>query len=580
MPIKFELPEIIDNPDGWGPSSIPEKFADMPYQPFSKVDRLGKVADWTGNTYQDRRSVNKYSSQFGGQGSQYAYYHDEDDSSFQLVDTSKAHKPLHQRGRFSKMNQRLNQRQRQQHKQQLQQMQVLSRAGKGRERERIQQVRKWQKQMRQKYENRQGNQNNQIKNREASVSVRPTWKVLEEMDFPRLGKLSLPGIEEPRDVYRCGTMEYFDKSFQNVNCKNERPLQRVNRVFHTVSTTDDPVIRSLAMKKSIEGMVENADVSKVRVYTTDTIISTLMCATRSVNSWDVVVHKIDDIVFLDKRNTEFDHIPVNETAAEPPHDEGNSINSPRNLALEATYINHNFSQQVLKSDDEKVSFENANPFTSESVSSGAKGELASVGYRYRQFDLGDGIGLVVRCEHDGVMTGPNGEIQYINIKALNEWDPRYSGGIDWRQKLDSQRGAVLANELKNNSCKLAKWTVQAILAGSQQIKFGYVSRVHVKDTSKHVILGTQQFRPKEFADQINLSMDNCWGVLRYVVDTCLKLDNGKYLFLKDPNKPVVRLYDIPNDSFESDEDDSSDEETNVTTNNQINEEPEADLTKK
>lgn len=43
MPLKFELPEILDNPDGWGPSSIPEKFADMPYQPFSKVDRLGKV---------------------------------------------------------------------------------------------------------------------------------------------------------------------------------------------------------------------------------------------------------------------------------------------------------------------------------------------------------------------------------------------------------------------------------------------------------------------------------------------------------------------------------------------------------
>jgi hypothetical protein len=40
--------------------------------------------------------------------------------------------------------------------------------------------------------------------------------------------------------------------------------------------------------------------------------------------------------------------------------------------------------------------------------------------------------------------------------------------------LDTQRGAVLANELRNNACKLAKWTVQALLAGSDQIKFGYV----------------------------------------------------------------------------------------------------------
>ena len=39
---------------------------DMPYQPFSKSDRLGKVSDWTGSTYQDRRHANKYQSQFAG----------------------------------------------------------------------------------------------------------------------------------------------------------------------------------------------------------------------------------------------------------------------------------------------------------------------------------------------------------------------------------------------------------------------------------------------------------------------------------------------------------------------------------
>ena len=43
-----------------------------------------------------------------------------------------------------------------------------------------------------------------------------------------------------------------------------------------------------------------------------------------------------------------DLLTVSETAAEPPQDEANSLNSHRNLALEATFINHNFSQQVLK----------------------------------------------------------------------------------------------------------------------------------------------------------------------------------------------------------------------------------------
>ena len=45
--------------------------------------------------------------------------------------------------------------------------------------------------------------------------------------------------------------------------------------------------------------------------------------------------------------SEFDLLTVSETAQEPPQDEGNSINSPHNLALEATFINVNFSQQVI-----------------------------------------------------------------------------------------------------------------------------------------------------------------------------------------------------------------------------------------
>jgi translation initiation factor 3 subunit D len=147
--------------------------------------------------------------------------------------------------------------------------------------------------------------------------------------------------------------------------KNEKPLQRIDRIFHTVTTTDDPVIRKLS---KTEG----------NVYATDAILATLMCCTRSNYSWDIVIEKIGDKLFFDKRdNTEFgnrksdlfvavvssiddrhlvvtsclcvtDLLTVNETSVEPPQDDGNSLNSPRNLALEATFINHNFSQQVLK----------------------------------------------------------------------------------------------------------------------------------------------------------------------------------------------------------------------------------------
>lgn len=40
---KFNAPVIQDNATGWGPCEMADQFMNMPYQPFSKGDRLGKV---------------------------------------------------------------------------------------------------------------------------------------------------------------------------------------------------------------------------------------------------------------------------------------------------------------------------------------------------------------------------------------------------------------------------------------------------------------------------------------------------------------------------------------------------------
>lgn len=67
-----------------------------------------------------------------------------------------------------------------------------------RDRQRL--ARKWQKQygMRQRFDPRF---QNQVKHRDASVQVRADWKVIEEMDFPRLTKLSLPNMGAGEDMY-------------------------------------------------------------------------------------------------------------------------------------------------------------------------------------------------------------------------------------------------------------------------------------------------------------------------------------------------------------------------------------------
>ncbi|XP_008487300.1 eukaryotic translation initiation factor 3 subunit D, partial [Diaphorina citri] len=329
----FPPPMIQDNVNGWGPCDMPQQFKDMPYQPFSKGDRLGKISDWTGLAFQDKKYINKYQSQFGS-GSQYAYYHEEDESTFHLVDTTRIQKPPYQRGRF-RQNQR-NMRGRGGGRGGAQaQFQLLGKGFKLRDRDRKGQSGA------KRYGKTQNIRNNKnqapIKNRDASVTVRSDWVTIEEMDFARFSKLSLPNVKEPQDLYCCGSVEFYDKSYDRVNCKNEKPLVSNERIFHTVTTTDDPIIRKLS---KTEG----------NVYATDTILATLMCCTRSNYSWDIVIEKIGDKLFFDKRdNTEFDLLTVNETSQDPPSDEQTSINSPRNLALEATFINHNFSQQVLKS---------------------------------------------------------------------------------------------------------------------------------------------------------------------------------------------------------------------------------------
>ena len=49
---------------------------------------------------------------------------------------------------------------------------------------------------------------------------------------------------------------------------------------------------------------------------------------------------------------------------------------------------------------------------------------------------------------------------------------------------------------------------------------------------------------------LNLNIGNAWGILKAIVDLCLQLEEGKYLLLKDPNKPVLRFYSVPTTAFD------------------------------
>ncbi|KAK9068812.1 hypothetical protein SSX86_012928 [Deinandra increscens subsp. villosa] len=532
--VGFEIGDVPFNADGWGPpestdSSTPilaNHSVNVPFAPFSRSDKLGRIADWTRSNYNNpNRSNNRNNNasdsafDFTNDDSFGGGLNADEDATFRLVDGKPPPRPkFGPKWRFQNNRNQLPQRR-------DEEVEAKKREA---EKQRARRDRLY-------HANRSGGNNPR---REAaafksSVEIQPEWNMLDQIPFSTFTKLSYT-VTEPEDLLVCGSLESYDKTYDRITPKNERRLERFkNRNFFKVTTTDDPVIRRLA----------NED--KATVFATDSILSTLMCAPRSVYSWDIVIQRVGNKLFFDKRDgSQLDLLSVNETSQEPLPEAKDDINSAHSLSVEAAYINQNFSQQVLVRDGNKVSFEEANPFASEGE------EVASVGYRYRRWKLDNETNLVVRCEVQSVME-VNNQKSFLTVNALNEFDSKYSG-VDWRRKLDTQRGAVLATELKNNANKIAKWTAQAILAGADMMKLGYVTRVHPRDHFNHVILAVVGYKPREFAGQINLNTSNMWGIVKSIVDLCMKLNEGKYVLVKDPQKPQVRIYEVPADAFEND----------------------------
>ncbi|KAG5519965.1 hypothetical protein PMAC_000242 [Pneumocystis sp. 'macacae'] len=554
----FKLPLLRKPFDPWGPLDTIEIDEDILYAPFSKSDKLGKTADWTLDPLRDareqrQRQYGRYREQYqtygAGVASIFAYQHSEDESTFSIVDNrtgtktrlgSRSGSLLRGRGRGS----------------------LLRSLGRGNHfgrtitrgysdpgrsvRNGFQTSRTAKRVGWKEYDKPQ-------RLRDASVTIRHDWQLLEEIEFNRLSKLSYE-MDDGIDLETYGFLRYYDKSYDKISTKAERSLQVIDGVHYNPTTTDDPVIQKLAMN------------NEARVFIIDSILSLLMCSLRSVYSWDIIVIRESDKLFFDKREGgPFDYVTVNENAVEPPLEaiEGQkeTINTPAQLSLEATYINQNFSQQALKGpDSEKYLFSNPNPFYNPEEETEV---LAPRGYKYRKFDLGisrDGpVTLICRTEIDAIVKNHSGEDFFCSIKALNEFDPRAQGAggsLDWRSKLDTQRGAVVATEMKNNSCKLARWAIQCILSGSQLMKLGYVSRVNPRDVQRHVILGVAGYKPKEFILQMNLSLSNAWGVVRTIIDLCLSMPEGKYVLVKDPNKSIIQ---VPSSTFEETNDPNLDD---------------------
>ena len=220
-----------------------------------------------------------------------------------------------------------------------------------------------------------------------------------------------------------------------------------------------------------------------------------MTAPKSLYSWDVIVRKYLDKVFIDKRDEHnmLDNLTVNETSSDNQPTDDDSINGVRQLMQEAVSVNNSWRYQQYQK-DKKIDLAEKDPFIE------VEGQVAGrFGYMYKIWDLGNKRKICIRS------------------------------------------------------------TVQSLLAGADQIKFAFFSRKNTKSNTAHSLIGTYGLATNAFANQINLNMSNCWAILRDLVDS-IYIDakktgeqSGEYIYMKDPNKALMRLFRVIQEEEEDEE---------------------------
>lgn len=516
------LPEFsqVFGPPKEAPSSLP--FSNSPYAPFSKGDKLGKVADWAMDSTKDKdqkrtmhgRGFRDPYHAYGASSSSF-FINEEPESSlsFSVVDSTAKAAPKQQKPQSSTVL-----KSRRAAPAQLNRNFKPSSAPQVTPLAQQKNVRKvWQADK---------------KHREPSVTIGADWKLIQTNSFSELLKLRY-AVGKPTVIAKAGEVPVYDKPYEKSTSLGAKKLQDTQRTPFNVTASEDPVIETLAKEKA------------GTVYATDRIVALLMCATRTVMPWEIIITKKDGELFFDKRDDgPLDFLTVDENSANAPSDTSDvKINTPHELGIEATYVNVKYAANVVT--DKLVKFDQPNPFSDDEAD--ADSEMPK-GYIYTKTNIEDDeskppLNLIMRTEVDAI----GDDNSYLLLRTLNE----YGGpnkALEWKDRYTNHRGAIATNEMKNNSSKLSQWAAQGILSGAKAIKLGFVSRVSAKDRTQHELVGIMTRDPEVMAKDLSLNLENGWGIVRSIVNICLEVQDGKYVLLRDPNNASLKFYSVPQDA--------------------------------
>jgi len=125
--------------------------------------------------------------------------------------------------------------------------------------------------------------------RDNAMDVKQEWELVTEFTkqtFDRVPYLKPVLISTEKE---CGEIMMYDTSLDKASAKKPKTIPAFKGKTFEESLFDDNVMVDL---------IEN---DKADIFTTDVVISVLMCATKSNYSWDIEIKKFGDKIFIDKR---------------------------------------------------------------------------------------------------------------------------------------------------------------------------------------------------------------------------------------------------------------------------------------
>lgn len=557
--LSFDFSELPGTADPWGPSDkvpVTFQFNDVPYAPFSKTDKLGKVADWQQAKEEDlpRRYQERRRDQYHAYGASAAklFGAEANEEDFSIVDTNtqpESKQTVLRGGRRGQMRggradnggrggrargggaagNGWRDNGRNEH------YDGRSGNGRGGNNWNNRGNSRWGGRGRynnSRYASRYYNREEQNKDRSPSVKVESDWPLVSEIELNKLTKLNLIVKKAAETISTYGTLNVYNKKFELFR---PEPMKQSKRSTPHHPATKDPVLQKLASQE--EG----------GVFATDSVLAQLMCAVRSAYSWDIIVTKRNGSIYFDRRPGT-DRIEVDENSQTPPTDEKkDSIDSATNLSEEATAVNRSFIASSITTATHELEHSET-PFEPNSKAS------FNTGYKYVKYSLPTGddehpLNVFVRSQADAYQAGD----KLVSVNALTQYNP--SASDDWKTKLvTGSRGVIFASELKKNNNRIARWTAQAMLGDLDALKIGFVSRKIPTNNTKHVVVGALTFAPAVLSAQIRLSMGNGWGILKSLIDI-IDHEGGdgdyKFLIFRAPGIPKLSIYRLPLDAFEN-----------------------------